>query len=223
MLSGEFQNFLFVEGLKAAGMNVLNEVVVSAARISSTTSFEVALSYWNAFGKVPYGGARNIIYSTDAKGKYILNEKGEKQIKYAWFNFTDKQADCVECIMAPMQNTQLFDDMSYKNGSHGRNAQVQHMIDGLKKNGYTFRKTNPKRGDLMFWTTDGTAEGAGTHVARVFKVHGENFATWGASVSSGTPHVSGLNQLGDPYFTINDINGYRIGSGKFAGFVTLKP
>jgi len=144
-------------------------------------------------------------------------------------NFADKFADCVECVMAPMQGSDLFNKMSEQQGSYGRNAQVKHMLNGLKNGGYTLRKINPKRGDLAFWTKDGTPEGVGTHVARLYKtalgVHGEEFfSVWGASVSQGTPSVLGNWGLGGtPSLTVGTIDAAVIGAGKFAGFVSLKP
>jgi len=210
--------YALYDAIKLSGSRLLGEVAIVATKIS-TTSLDHAVAYWANVGQASYPAttdqARNAIY-----GK---NKKGEKVPIAFWFNFTDKFAECVECVMAPMQGSDLFNKMSEQQGSYGRNAQVKHMLNGLKNEGYTLRKTDPKRGDLAFWTDDGTPNGVGTHVAYVYKVHGPNFATWGASVSKGTPAILGLTKAGDPFFTLGTINDFRIGVGKLAGFVTLKP
>jgi hypothetical protein len=78
--------------------------------------------------------------------------------------------------------------------------------------------TDPKKGDLIFWKSGNIY----THVARVYAVHNGLFATWGASVSKGSPTVYGMRG-NTPILDIETANKWGIGTGKIAGFVTLNP
>lgn len=227
ILSQGLLDFLEVYALTGTTSGILSGVTVTATRSVSKAaviSVSAAIKYWEKKGKVAYpetvDQARNVTW-----GK---NKKGEKVIVNAIFNFDDNFSDCVECVLAPMQGTAWFDVLSTQQKG-GRNATVQDMIDGLKKEGYSLRRTDPKVDDLAIWTSDGTANGAGKHVARVHSV-GLN----AAGVAVFSVHQAGKSGIkvqglwdgkGGPSLTVDNIDKGKkpLGRGKFAGFVTLKP
>jgi len=198
---------LLKEVVVTARKEVVSEVKVisksAVAKTASTYGVELmnnAIRYWDKKGTLKYG-----------KGRLDLDIGAPR------FNFDDKESDCVECVLAPMKDTypDWYKQMTEKSNMKGdRNANVDVMLKGLAKKGLTPRMNDPQVGDLAFW------EG---HVVDIYKAHGQKFATYGASVSKGAPAIFGLDQFGQPYLTISDPLLKKLGTGKFLGFVTLKP
>jgi RHS repeat-associated protein len=181
----------------------LDEVVVTAQRptFGQTLMYQTEL-YWNKVGVLKYG-----------QGRY---GNGSANNPYR-FNFDDKEADCVECVVAPLKDThpKLYENLTERaNWAGDRNANVDVMLRGAKKMGLTPEIRTPLEGDLAFWER---------HVADVYKVHGDKLAIFMASGKGGTPTIYGLGALGEPTMIVGDNLFNQLGSGKFLGFVTLKP
>lgn len=147
-------------------------------------------------------------YIGDWSYKQIRGNIGE-------LNYDDTFCDCSEFVLRVLKDSdpEIYKKLVEVDEAGNTFGSTSTIRKGIENMGDSFRKTDPKVGDLIMW------EG---HVEFVNTVEGQKFTTLGAGGGNGTivPRIMGISRNG--YHWLNTSYGKieDLGSGKYLGFWT---